>query len=265
METSTFHLRVLQSKPRKHALQSKPLQSKPLQHVQVDCMAECVLLVKRPQCLHAELWILTCSSIWILESLLSRSKDKREDSAQLGSAHILLFLMPCGVPGGALRTYPCWRVRPLACFLAKLWNHAPEGPSGELAEWMFWVTFLFPLCFELSLYPACQRGRDGPQGFGRGWGFLISQAQFSSSFWRLLSSVLDGVKLDLILGLLTLPQKMNHIRVKWGFYFPLETLFELNNKATPWPLTPHLFLRPHPKHTLTGIYTLSYPLKASLN
>lgn len=51
----------------------------------------------------------------------------------------------------------------------------------------------------------------GPRGTGRDSDFSLAKLPPGCGFWRLLSSVLDGVRPDLILCLLTLPQKMNPI------------------------------------------------------
>lgn len=98
-----------------------------------------------------------------------------------------------------------------------------------------------------------------PEALAGDGDFSLAKLQLSSSFWRLLGSVLDGVKIDLLLCCLTLPQKMNHISVKQGFYFPLKTLSERNNKTTQRSLTttpttpPHRHVYPLPtflKHLL---------------
>lgn len=68
-----------------------------------------------------------------------------------------------------------------------------------------------PLSAWSSVSGLPKRKRWAPEALAEDRHFSLAKLQLGSSFWTLLSSVLEGVKLDLILCLLTWPQKMKRI------------------------------------------------------
>lgn len=120
-----------------------------------------------------------------------------------------------------------------------------KGLVGSLQNECFGWPFRSPLCFELSVSCVPKRKRWAPEALAEDRDFSLAKLQLSSSLYRLLSSVWDGVKLDLILWLLTLPQKMNHIWVKWGFYFLFRNCLNLITKL---PKAHHHSLPNFPQH-----------------